>query len=227
MAIGQVLWYIQGRYNANAVTVDGVGANTTAWTGPIAASIFQSIRSDNYNGPTPPTTSNFGTVGWYLDQPSGNLYANAAYLRGELVTGVSGAQRVEINKGVIDEVWSCYGHHKSFKGWYLSQECSRKTGKIINLYAGLGRYCKEVSGGLKTIISPYIDGVKNISQYNSATAKSGGVTLEEHAREWDEIFAGIRGAVDIVAFQDGHVAYEELTDFLKLNKSLADKRAVS
>lgn len=135
-------------------------------------------------------------------------------------------KEVEINKGVIDEVWSRYGHHKSFKGWYLSQECSRKTGKIINLYAGLGRYCKEVSGGLKTIISPYIDGVKNISQYNSATAKSGGVTLEEHAREWDEIFAGIRGAVDIVAFQDGHVVYEELTDFLKLNKSLADKHGI-
>lgn len=104
VSIGQVLWYIQGRYNANAVTVDGVPANSTAWTGPIAASIFQSIRSDNYNGPTPPTTSNFGTLGWYLDQPSGNLYANAAYLRGELVTGVSGAQRVEINKGVSNKV---------------------------------------------------------------------------------------------------------------------------
>jgi hypothetical protein len=104
VAIGQVLWYIQGRYNANAVTVDGVPANSTAWTGPIAASIFQSIRSDNYNGPTPPTTTNFGTLGWYLDQPSGNLYANAAYLRGELVTGVSGAQRVEINKGVSNKV---------------------------------------------------------------------------------------------------------------------------
>jgi len=104
VSIGQVLWYIQGRYNANAVTVDGVGANTTAWTGPIAASIFQSIRSDNYNGPTPPTTSNFGTLGWYLDQPSGNLYANAAYLRGELVTGVSGAQRIEINKTSLNKV---------------------------------------------------------------------------------------------------------------------------
>jgi hypothetical protein len=104
VSIGQVLWYIQGRYNANAVTVDGVSANSTAWTGPIAASIFQSIRSDNYDGPNPPTTTNFGTAGWYLDQPSGNLYANAAYLRGELVTGVSGAQRVEINKGVSNKV---------------------------------------------------------------------------------------------------------------------------
>ena len=104
VAIGQVLWYLQGRYNANATTVDGVPANSTAWTGPIAASIFQSIRSDNYNGPNPPTTTNFGTAGWYLDQPSGNLYANAAYLRGELVTGVSGAQRIEINKSAANKV---------------------------------------------------------------------------------------------------------------------------
>ena len=104
VSVGQVLWYIQGRFNANAVTVDGVGANSTAWTGPIAASIFQSIRSDNYNGPNPPTTANFGTLGWYLDQPSGNLYANAAYLRGELVTGASGSQRIEINKGIANQI---------------------------------------------------------------------------------------------------------------------------
>jgi len=104
VTIGQVMWYLQGRFNANASTVDGVGANSTAWTGPIAASIFQSIRSDNYNGPTPPTTANFGSAGWYLDQPSGNLFANAAYLRGELVTGVSNAQRIEINKTALNKV---------------------------------------------------------------------------------------------------------------------------
>ena len=41
--------------------------------------------------------------------------------------------------------------------------------------------------------------------------------------EWDAIFAGIKGAVDIVAFQDGHVEYDELVDFLKVNKKLADR----
>ena len=135
-------------------------------------------------------------------------------------------KEIEINKALIDEVWEKYGFHKSFAGWYLSQECSRKTGKIINLYAGLGRYCKEKSGGLKTMISPYIDGVKNISQYTGDTQKKTGVTLDEHKQEWDEIFAGIKGAVDIVAFQDGHVAYDELVDFLKVNKSLADKYGI-
>lgn len=133
------------------------------------------------------------------------------------------AAEVELNKEVIDEVWKKYGHFASFGGWYISQECSRKTGKIVDLYASLGRYCKEVSGGLPTMISPYIDGSKNISQYTSATQKEGAVSLTEHEREWDEIFAGIRGAVDIVAFQDGHVEYDELVNFLSVNKRLADK----
>jgi hypothetical protein len=96
ISIGQVLWYLQGRYNANAVTVDGVPANSTAWTGPIAASVFQSILSDNYNGPIPPTSSSYGTAGWYLDKTSGGLYASAAYLRGEIASG-TGANRITIN----------------------------------------------------------------------------------------------------------------------------------
>ena len=32
-------------------------------------------------------------------------------------------QEVALNKRVIDEVWSRYGHYKSFAGWYISQEC--------------------------------------------------------------------------------------------------------
>ena len=132
-------------------------------------------------------------------------------------------QEVALNKRVIDEVWSRYGHYKSFAGWYISQECSRNTGKIVDLYASLGRYCKEVSGDLPTMISPYIDGSKNVSQYNASTSKENVVTLESHEREWDAIFAGIQGAVDIVAFQDGHVEYDELVDFLKVNKKLADR----
>jgi len=135
-------------------------------------------------------------------------------------------KEISINKKVIDEVWNKYGSHKSFAGWYISQECSRKTSKIIDIYASLGLYCKKVSGGLPTMISPYIDGTKNISQYTSSTNKGDSITLSEHEAEWDEIFAGIKGAVDIVAFQDGHVEYDELVNFLTINKRLADKHGL-
>ncbi len=131
-------------------------------------------------------------------------------------------KEVEINKAVIDEVWAKYGHYKAFKGWYISQEISRKTNEIISLYASLGYHCKTVSGGLTTMISPYIDGVKNISQYTSQTTRSNRVSLDQHKKDWSDIFKGIKGAVDIVAFQDGHVEYDELIDFLKLNKEMAE-----
>jgi hypothetical protein len=97
VTVGQVLWYSFGRYNPNASAVEGIPANTTVWSVPIAASIFQDIRSDNYNGPNPPTSADFGTTGYYFRRSTGELFATSAYLRGQLVTGTSGAQRIEIN----------------------------------------------------------------------------------------------------------------------------------
>lgn len=85
VSVGQVLWYIQGQYNSNSVTVNGVAANTTAWTGPIAASVFQDIRSDNWNGGNPPvsgTPSTYGTVGYYIKQSTGDMFLNSVYGRG-------------------------------------------------------------------------------------------------------------------------------------------------
>ena len=87
VAIGQILWYIQGRYNSSSSAIDGVAANTTAWTGPIAASIFQDIRSDNWNGSNPPsafTVSSWGTAGYYIAKGDGNMYANGFYARGKV-----------------------------------------------------------------------------------------------------------------------------------------------
>ena len=132
-------------------------------------------------------------------------------------------KEVAINKAVIDEVWNNYGKHPSFKGWYISHEISRKNSRIIDLYASLGRHCKQVSGDLPVLISPYIDGVKNINQYATTTSKTKGISIEDHRKDWMDIFQGIQGAVDIVAFQDGHVNYDELIDFLKINKELAEK----
>ncbi|GAB1416638.1 DUF4434 domain-containing protein [Paludibacter sp.] len=152
------------------------------------------------------------------------LYDSGRYWTdAEFWTNGNYEREVEVNKALIEEVWNKYGHYKSFAGWYLSQECSRNNGKIIEMFATLGNYCKTISGGLPTMISPYIDGKKNISQYTTDTTKNEGITLESHEAEWDEIFSGIQGAVDIVAFQDGHVEYDELVDFLKTNKRLCNK----
>ena len=132
-------------------------------------------------------------------------------------------QEIDVNRFVIDEAWARYGHHPSFRGWYLSMEISRKTKGAVEAFHTLGKQCKEVSGGLSTFISPWIDGKKAVLAAQPARTKSAAVSLEEHEREWDELFAGMQGSVDAVAFQDGHIDYHELADFFRINKQLADK----
>jgi hypothetical protein len=109
ITIGQTIWASYGTYVTST--------NITTWDTPVAFNVFQSILSDNYNGPIPPTSTNYGTQGWYLDKTSGSLYANSAYLRGELVTGVSGAQRIEINKTSANKV-AIYNSANQLLGYF-------------------------------------------------------------------------------------------------------------
>jgi hypothetical protein len=136
-------------------------------------------------------------------------------------------KEIDLNRAAVDEVWKKYGHRSAFKGWYLTQEVSRRTRGIIDLYATMGRHCRDVSGGkLPVLISPYMDGIKAVSAFHSTRAKAESVTLTKHEQEWDEIMAGIAGAVDILAFQDGHVEFDELEGYLKVNQSLASRHGL-
>ncbi|AFD07732.1 DUF4434 domain-containing protein [Solitalea canadensis] len=130
---------------------------------------------------------------------------------------------IDSNRHVIDEVWQKYGNHESFKGWYLSMEISRRTKGAIEAFQKLGQQCKDVSGGLPTLISPWIDGKKAVMAASGQLTKADAVSLKEHESEWSEIFDGIKGVVDAVAFQDGHIDYHELQDFFEVNKKMADK----
>lgn len=210
VSIGQVLWYLQGRYNANAVTVDGVPANSTAWTGPIAASIFQSIRSDNYNGPTPPTTTNFGTLGWYLDQPSGNLYANAAYLRGELVTGVSGAQRIEINKTEANRV-AIYNTSNQLLGYFGGTGTSFSP--LISLTPVLGTF--NVVYGARTTLPNPAGSPGEAAAYFAITSDT---TLTGELGSWtnsgsQSIKKGAYGAVNYGYLAQGYLGYSDSSGY--------------
>lgn len=132
-------------------------------------------------------------------------------------------KELELSKAVISEVWQRYGSSPAFSGFYLSCEVSGKFHGIVDLYADLGRHCKTVSGGLPVMISPYIAGKKATAAWDPTFASEEATTLEQHEREWEEILKGIAGAVDIVAFQDGHVDYDELADYLAVNKRLASR----
>lgn len=137
----------------------------------------------------------------------------------------SGDMQKEVipNQYVTEELWNRYGHHPSFRGWYLSMEISRKTIGAAEAFRTLGLQCKNLSQGLPTFISPWIDGKKAVMASTGALTRTEQVSVENHQREWNEIFATIEGAVDAVAFQDGHIGYEELDTFFTLHKQLATR----
>ena len=130
---------------------------------------------------------------------------------------------VEYNKFVIEEIWKAYSHHKSFKGWYISTEISRNTKGAIEAFRSMGRMCKQVSGGLPTFISPWMDGKNAVSAARGPLSREDAVALEAHEKDWNEIFDGIHEYVDACAFQDGHIDYDELDAFFSVNKKLADR----
>ncbi|MCC5920135.1 MAG: DUF4434 domain-containing protein [Cyclobacteriaceae bacterium] len=127
------------------------------------------------------------------------------------------------NREVVKEVWERYGHYRSFKGWYLSMEISRRVLGAAEAFRDLGLLCKKVSNGLPTLISPWMDGKKAVLASSSQLNKEDSVSLKEHEYEWRKMFQIMHEAIDAVAFQDGHLDYDELPDFFRLNKKLADE----
>jgi Domain of unknown function (DUF4434) len=132
---------------------------------------------------------------------------------------------VDLTEKIVDEVWARYGKCRAFKGWYLTQEISRNTKPLLHLYQRIGKHCKEVSNGLPVMISPFIQGSKSVWAFDSALKRNddNAITPEQHEEEWSAILAQLKDVVDIVAFQDGHVDFNELADYLKINKKLCDR----
>jgi hypothetical protein len=158
-----------------------------------------------------------------LSEKYGMAFYFGTYDSGEFWHKGAYQQEIDLSLKVVDEVWERYGTSPAFKGWYLSLEVSRKVLSIIDIYRTLGRHCKEISSNLPVLISPYIEGKKAVYSFTADIERQDGISLNQHEKEWNEIMQGIPQAVDIVAFQDGHVDFHELPDYLKVNKTLAEK----
>lgn len=154
----------------------------------------------------------FGMKFFFGTYDSGNYWHNNQHQK-----------EIELNKMLIDEVWSKYGSKKAFGGWYLNQEVSRRYGNIIDIYAEMGKFCKEISNNLPVMISPYICGIKAIDSFSTTLCNQSSIELEEHEHEWNAIMSAIQDSVDIVAFQDGHCEYSDLEGYLRINQTLAKK----
>lgn len=130
------------------------------------------------------------------------------------------AWELETNKRVVEEAWRRYGGFPAFRGWYLSTETGGHN-NIADGYAALGKFCKDVSGGLPVLVSPFIQKVESVPGSGEKVDP-----LELHRRHWDRIFASISGAVDAIAFQDGTVDIPELAGYLRINVELARKHNI-
>ena len=131
---------------------------------------------------------------------------------------------VAFMQDVCNEIIDRYGNRKAFKGWYLSQEIASKNPNATDCYRKLGTMLKERMPEVKIMISPGMLGAK---AYNEKMEKLG-VTIEPELHEalWRENMKKIRGIVDIVAFQDGHVEIELLPTFLKINRRLCAENGI-
>ncbi|MBV6647883.1 MAG: DUF4434 domain-containing protein [Cyclobacteriaceae bacterium] len=131
-------------------------------------------------------------------------------------------READLNRAIADEVWQKYGPSPAFKGWYISHEINHLIPGVVDTYVKVGQHCKTISD-LPVLISPYIDGTKAVPASASSLVKENGAPITQYESEWNEVFDGIKDAVDIVAFQDGHVDFEVVEDYLHVNKQLAEK----
>jgi hypothetical protein len=134
---------------------------------------------------------------------SGTYWVNGDYQR-----------ESDINRAFCDEVMAKYGHRKAFKGWYISHEIHSFNDGMMQVYEQLATHLRALKS-IPILISPYVKGSK---QFGAQA-----ITLKDHEKEWDQVFARIQNHVDICAFQDGQVHYHELEEYLHLNKTLAHK----
>lgn len=135
------------------------------------------------------------------------------YDSGEYWVSGQHQKEIDINRAFCDEVMARYGHRKAFQGWYISHEIPTFDEGVMKVYEALATHLRGLKK-LPILISPYIKGPK---QFDDA------ISVDQHAKEWDKVFARIKDHVDIVAFQDGNAPYTELRDFLRVNAELARK----
>lgn len=160
-------------------------------------------------------------VGLFLDlaERHGMKFFFGTYDSGEYWTNGEYRREVDINRAFCDEVMERYGAHPAFQGWYISHEINSFDEGMMTVYEELARHLRALKQQ-PILISPYIRGIK---QFAAGEA----IGFEQHVREWSEVFARIKGHVDIVAFQDGHVDYAVLPDYLAANAELARKHGIT
>ena len=124
---------------------------------------------------------------------------------------------------LIEEVWTRYGERRAFRGWYLSKEIAENNPPVVAEFCRYSRLCKTIAPDLPIMISP---GMRGRKAWLPDDPKAHDLDFAAHEAAWEEVMSQISGLVDIIAFQDGHVTFDELPQALAINKRIADKYGI-
>lgn len=127
-------------------------------------------------------------------------------------------KEIDIAKPFLDEVWETYGHRSAFRGWYLTYELGKKDPDSLACLQEIGAHCRSLNPNLPILISPFLYGEKLFEDP---------LSLNQHESDWDDMLGQLCGIVDIVAFQDGQVAFDVLPDYMAVNKALIEKHGMT
>jgi len=124
------------------------------------------------------------------------------------------SHEIEDNRFVIDEVWKNYGEkYKSFgDGISVARSVAPPKGRLA-LSGQWGNSAKMYRADCPPSSPLGSTGKRRWQRPALLSRKEEAVSVQQHEKEWDEIFAGIHDVVDAVAFQDGHIDYDELDAF--------------
>ncbi|MBK8979436.1 MAG: DUF4434 domain-containing protein [Planctomycetes bacterium] len=158
-------------------------------------------------------------VRWFLDLAAehGMGFWFGTYDSGEHWMQGDPESEARINRAFCDEFVERYGDHPALAGWYLCHEIHALDETALAVYGELSAHLKSLRD-LPILISPYLQGPKQF-----ATPKP----LAEHVAEWRQVFARLRGRVDVVAFQDGNCEFRDLPEYLRLNAELAREHGMT
>lgn len=137
--------------------------------------------------------------------------ANLTWNDGDVLT------EIKNNKIFVDEVYDRYKDIPSFKGWYIPHEVGNDIFNICDVVNGLTDICKSKDPSKLVHISPFFQVGPNVPHEYSP---------QEHADEWDRIYAKCGKNLDSASYQDGVIDFDLYDEYFRLTREVCDKHNI-